>query len=456
MGYNIFNTNLRLTIIYLAANFGNGDRKIMKVLGLVVEYNPFHNGHLYHLEQSKALCSADYVICVLSGNFIQRGEPAIVNKWARTKMALHSGIDLVIELPVVYSMASAEYFAFGALKILDSLGVTDYICFGSESGNISELDLLANILHNEPEVYKNYLKENLKIGLSFPTSRENALRKYLMEFYGTEVDIESIIASSNNILGIEYLKAIKKLKSNIIPMTIKRVNNSYKEGALTGNISSATAIRNHMLRDDYKKPFLDKKSTLTTDLKNMLPYVSLSILQEEFSQGRGPISSACYGDLLLALLKRMTPSQIKSLPYVSEGLENRIKASADSSGCLDELLESINTKRYTTTRIQRILFNILTGITAKEFVTFNDYGGPQYIRVLGFNKKGTQLLSKINMYATLPVIVKTADFKNSCNPLLTRMLEIENSATDMYVMGYSNTDFKKSGQEFTQNIIKML
>lgn len=427
----------------------------MKVLGLVVEYNPFHNGHSYHLEQSKRLCNADYVVCVMSGNFIQRGEPAIVNKWSRARMALLSGVDLVIELPVVYAMSSAEFFAYGAVKILDSLGVTDYLCFGSESGNIDELDSLAEILHREPESYKSYLKENLSKGLSFPSSREAALLKYSREYSKFNGDIESIITSSNNILGIEYIKALKKLNSIIKPITVKRISNSYNEGTLTGCISSATAIRNNILKKDFNNISSDDKSTLNNELKNMLPNESISILTEEFIQGRGPVFASDFEDLLLVLLRRMSKEQLKSLPYVSEGLENRIKDAADSSGNLNELIESANTKRYTATRIQRILFNILTGITSNEFETFNKFGGPQYIRVLGFNNNGRFLISKINKNATLPVIVKAADFKNSCNPLLKRMLEIEDLSTNMYVMGYDNPKFKHSGQEFTQNIIRI-
>ena len=159
----------------------------MSILGIVAEYNPFHNGHKYHIEQSKKICGADSVICIMSGNFIQRGEPAIIDKWARTEMALMSGVDLVIELPVIYAMSSAEFFAFGAVKILDSLNAVDYLCFGSEAGSMDELDMLACILNNEPEDYKTKLKSFLAEGLSFPAARENALAEYL-KFAGYKSD----------------------------------------------------------------------------------------------------------------------------------------------------------------------------------------------------------------------------------------------------------------------------
>jgi cytidyltransferase-like protein len=181
----------------------------LKVAGIVAEYNPFHNGHLYQLEQTKALCSADYVVCVMSGNFIQRGEPAIVDKWARAEMALLCGADLVVEIPVAYAMSSAEYFAQGAVKILDSMNIIDFLCFGSESGSIDLLDLIADILHTEPEEYKTNLKEALSRGLSFPAAREAGLRRYMNGKPGSTYNIDNIMNNSNNILGIEYLKALK-------------------------------------------------------------------------------------------------------------------------------------------------------------------------------------------------------------------------------------------------------
>lgn len=419
----------------------------MRVLGLVVEYNPFHNGHLYHLEQSKKLTGADYAVCVMSGNFIQRGEPAVINKWARAKAAILSGVDLVIELPVVFAMSSAEYFAFGAVKILDSLGIVDCICFGSEQGNVNELDMIASTLSEEPQAYKSALKNFLNSGLSFPSAREQALKAYFQETRGCVFqNMEEIIGSSNNILGIEYLKALKKLNSGIEPYTITRVGNAYNSEKITGSISSATAIRK----------LIASEPVLLSDekIKEVLPGPSLKILKGEIESGRGPVFASGFEDMILSHLRRLSVDELKNFPYISEGLENRIKTAAENSGSFEELVENVNTKRYTRTRIQRSLFCILNGISSEEFDEFLTYGGPQYSRVLGFNNKGRQLLSEINKASTLPVIIKTADFKNSCNRLLKRMLELEAAATDMYVLGYSNPEYRKSGQEFTQNIIR--
>ena len=189
----------------------------MNVLGIVTEYNPLHNGHIHHLKESLAVSSADAAVCVMSGNFVQRGEPAIVDKWIRAEIALNSGMDLVIELPAVYALSSAELFAFGAIKILDSLGFVSSICFGSETGVLEPLDAVAEILSNEPEEYKVFLKKFLEKGLSYPAARESALN----EFFGA--DMAEVVSSSNNILGIEYLKALKRLNSPIRAFTIRRI-----------------------------------------------------------------------------------------------------------------------------------------------------------------------------------------------------------------------------------------
>nr|WP_114297812.1 nucleotidyltransferase [Anaerobacterium chartisolvens] len=414
----------------------------MKATGLIVEYNPFHNGHLHHLRQSKQISGANCTVCVMSGNFIQRGEPSIVNKWARTEMALASGIDLVLELPVVYSMSSAEFFAYGAVRLLDSTGVVDSICFGSESESIQELDTLASVLADEPASYKRLLKENLARGLSYASSREKALQSYFPASSG----IEAILNSSNNILGIEYLKALKRLNSNMLPFTIKRIHNEYNSIEMTGSISSATSIRKNI----FSSP---GDAVYSSQAEKALPSYVTSILDKEFNAGRGPICSSRYESIIISSIRSAPASALRKLPYVSEGMENRLKSAAAEAGSLNELIDRISTKRYPKTRIQRILFSILTGVTGEELENFSAYSGPQYIRVLGFNGTGRLLLSQINKKATLPVIVKAAGFKNSCNPLLRRMLQIEAHATDQYVLGYSNPEFKKAGQEFTQNII---
>jgi predicted nucleotidyltransferase len=417
----------------------------MKVLGIVAEYNPFHNGHLYHLEQSKAACGADCVICVMSGNFIQRGEPAIVEKRARAEMALKAGINLVLELPVVYAMSSAEYFAHAAVKILDSLGAVDYLCFGSESGDLEGLAAIAEVLVQEPQEFKEALRRALAAGNSYPSARETALKACIPEGYGAN-HLEEIMKSPNNILGIEYLKALKRLNSSILPMTVKRLGNAYNNANLTGVFSSATSIRNQIRKNPETAPL--------NGLGNLLPPSVLEILEREFSQGRGPVFPEAFDAILLSGLRRMTAAEIRDLPYVSEGLENRIKEAAQNCLSLEGLLDGIGTRRYTDTRIRRALFSILTGMRGGEFDRFNESGGPQYIRILGFDSKGRQLLSEAGGKASLPILTKAADYKNSCNPLLARMLEIEAASTDQYVLAFRSAEYGKSGLEFTGNVIR--
>lgn len=413
----------------------------MKILGIISEYNPFHNGHLYHLNQAKAITGADYTIAVMSGNFVQRGEPAIVNKWIRAQAALNAGVDLILELPVAYALSSAEYFAAGAVKILDSLGIVDNICFGSESGNIEELQLIADILVQEPAKYKDLLKEHLKKGLSFPAAREEAIANYL-----NSAEAALLLQSSNNILGIEYLKALKKLKSSIIPVTIKRTANTYNCKYITGAISSATAIRNYINKNSNQHEFED------TIIKNTLPSASQTLILKEFGSERGPVKAENFENIILSELRKKPAKDILKFPYISEGLHNKIKQASLHSTSFEELIGNIANKRHPHTRIQRILFNMMIGITKDTFDLFNQYG-PQYIKILGFNENSGALLTAIKKNVTLPIISKPADFKSSCNPLLKKMLELEAISTDLYVLGYNNKSFKKAGQEYTQKIV---
>lgn len=422
----------------------------MKVLGIITEYNPFHNGHKYHIEQSKVITDCDAVVCVMSGNFIQRGEPALINKFARAEIALQNGVDLVIELPLPFAMSSAESFGFGAVKILDSIGIIDCISFGSEQGDIESLKLISDILANEPDEYKAELKKQLALGLSFPVCRQKAIEKYMKHYSVLEpkVNLSTILETSNNILAIEYLKALNRLKSSIKPYTIKRIANQYNSPDFTGDISSATAIRNSIFSMDNQQT-----SLLCCNTVQAIPDISKTIIETEFKEGRGPINIKSFENILLAFLRYTSIKKLGELPNVSEGLEYRIKKAAEISGNIDDLLSNICSKRYPQTRIQRILLSLLASITKHDMDLFMQNGGPQYARVLGFNKVGRELLSKMKKSSLLPIITRPADYKSSCNKLITRMLEIEAQATDLYVLGYKNPANRKSGQEYTQNII---
>ena len=209
------------------------------ILGIVSEYNPFHNGHIHHLQVSKKLTKTDFTVAVMSGNFVQRGDTALVDKWTRTEMALQAGIDLVIELPTVYALSSAENFADGAVKILNSLGVVDFISFGSEIGEIAPLNEVANVLYKEPKEFSSLITTQLRSGLSYPKAREIALSQY---FRGSQ-KYNDILSNPNNILGVEYLKSLKRHRSHIYPLTIKRDYSDYNSKTIKNGVASATAIR---------------------------------------------------------------------------------------------------------------------------------------------------------------------------------------------------------------------
>lgn len=411
----------------------------MSILGLIVEYNPFHKGHLYHFNTSLAITQAEYSICAISGNFVQRGEPAIVDKWSRTQMALRAGADLVIEIPVIYCVQSAEFFAYGAVSLLNSLGLVDTICFGSETGNIELLKKIAFIISSEPESYKAYLKEEMKKGESFAASRAEALCRYLREDFKESENIDEIkelLQSSNNILGLEYIKWLLRLQSKINPVTIRRMHSNYNDESLGSPMASATAVRKAI------------NSKGMEGLDNSLPEYSFEILKNQFNKGKGPVFMEDFCGAVLCTLRRMPPEEISEIMDVNEGLEYRIKKAALISGSVSSLVENIKTKRYTETRINRILLHSLLGMKKSDLVDLKNAGGPQYIRVLGFSKKGRDILSMLKKTCSLPVITNTADYKKYDSPHLRRMIEQDILSTDIYVSGYKDAGLRQGGLDY--------
>ncbi|MEG2893180.1 MAG: nucleotidyltransferase [Clostridium sp.] len=358
----------------------------MKVCGIVVEYNPMHNGHVYHIENTKKVTNATHIVAVMSGNFVQRGEPSIINKWAKTQMALQNGVDLVIELPLLNSISSAEGFCSSAIEILDSLNIVDSICFGSEEGNIQNLLDVANILSEEPEDFKVYLHKFLDEGLSFPKARQLAISDYYKNILKSPLE-ESMLNLSNNILSIEYLKKLIKLNSKIKPYTIKRISNDYKDESLSGSISSATSIRNNV-----DALYL---------LKDSMPNNNYKIFLNEIENKNAPITLNDYSNIILYKLRSSSLEFIKSLVDVSEGLEYKIKKSCENSSTVNELIDNIVSKRYSKTRIQRILLYALFNITKD---VYKEHSKISYIRVLGFNDKGRDILKKIKKTSLYPII----------------------------------------------------
>lgn len=407
------------------------------VLGIIAEYNPFHNGHLYHLETAKKLANSDYTVLVMSGNFTQRGSTSIVNKWTKAKMALQNGIDLVIELPTLYSISSAENFASGAIKILNELNIVNKISFGIETSDIAALNNISKVLIDEPKEYKSILSEELKKGISYPKARENALILYLND----NLRYKNILNNPNNILGVEYLKALKNTKAAIEPIPVKREKVYYNEEKIVDDFASATGIRK-MLSNKY-----------FGDIVKVVPRSTYDILRKETELGNVVLDVYRYEKEIIYNLRKMTIEQISQLPDVSEGLENSIKYAANFCNTIDGIINIIKSKRYTQTRLQRILLFSLLGITKKD-MNMSKKTSP-YIRVLGFNDKGKEIISELKNYnVKVPIItsVKKFEDKNS-NKNYKRMLEIDRFATDVYTLSYkegslANLDYTTGLEKF--------
>ncbi len=406
----------------------------MAIYGSIVEYNPFHFGHLYHLNYIRSFEDFEGSVVVMSGNFVQRGEMAIVDKWARTEMALKNGVDLVLELPFAYSIQDARGFAQGAISILENTGIVQKIVFGSETSEIETLKSLASILVKEPERLKRIMKDYLKKGLSFPNARKYALRDY------TGISTKAI-ENSNDILGLEYIYSLLKFNSRIVPITLKRKGANYNDTEIKKEFSSATAIRKS-IKDN-------------NDLNVDIPTPTKEILAREFNLGKGPIFYETISDLALSVLNLKAKQDIKRYHGVTEGLENRIKKYLPWVETLEELLHKIKTKRFTYTRLKRTILNILFEITKDDVALFNSLG-PQYIKVLGFNDNGKRILAKMRKNANLPIIILSSQYyrtKGVANyKIFKRLFELELSSTQIYKLFFQNQMLRKSYTDFREPI----
>jgi predicted nucleotidyltransferase len=385
----------------------------MNALGLICEYNPFHNGHLLHINESKKITSSTDTVVVMSGNYVQRGEPAIVDKQARTKMALLNGADIVIELPLHFATSSAESFSFGAIKILNDCGIVSKVCFGSECNDINLLKKISSTLFSESDEFKSALKHNLSKGLTYPLARQNALTCFL------DVD-KKVLSSPNNILAIEYLKALEKLNSKIKPYCLKR-SNDHNCKHITSNITSATSIRSSL------------KENGLISIKNTLPKSSFDILEQEIHKGLCPSSLNNLSHILHFILRTQPLEYLSSILDITEGLENRIVKSSNSTFYIDDLLKNIKTKRYTYTKLQRALLHIILDIKKQDFDKCNALG-PSYIRVLGFNKEKEYLLKNLKDNSSLPIITNLKNAYKVLNPYQLSILQKEIVSTDIYYL----------------------
>ena len=387
--------------------------------------------------QSIEQTGANYTVCVITGNFVQRGNTSIVDKWTKAEMALKGGADLVLELPTVYSVSSAENFAEGGIKLLTNLKVVDNLSFGIEARDISLLNNIANVLYQEPKDYITILNHELSKGISFPKARENAVMMYLNDIK----KYINVMTSSNNILAIEYLKALKRLKSNIYPVGIQREKVLYNDEFIVDDFASATAIRRMIVRGEYD------------EIRKVMPKFSYNLLANRVNNGKYVIDLAKFQKEILYVLRQMSVKQIAELPDVSEGLENAIKNAADSCNNVLDFINIVKSKRYTQTRIQRILVYALLGITKKDIEISRKI--VPYARVLGMNNRGKNLISEISrINPAMPIVTSVKRFMDECrNKNIKHMLEIDIRATNIYTLGYTKDSW--ANLDYTNKIITL-
>ncbi|PFU18618.1 hypothetical protein COK77_04900 [Bacillus cereus] len=376
---------------------------------MVVEYNPFHNGHLYHVQRTKKLTQSDIIIAVMSGPFLQRGEPALISKWYRTKMALANGVDLVVELPYVFATQKAETFANGAISILNALRVSE-ICFGSEDGQIENFYNTISVQKNEEETFNYLVKQFMDAGNSYAKATSDAFSHILT----SEKNID--MSQPNNILGFQYMKAILSQNSSIQAQTIKRFASHYHDETFNDqHIASATSIR---------KQLFSEEGSFTT-IKPFLPQATTSLLAN-YKQNYGILHNwEQYFSFFKYRLMTMSPGDLRHIYEIEEGLEHRILSKIQNSSSFYSFMEALKTKRYTWTRLQRACTHILTNTTKEEIRSANIEQHAPYIRLLGMSQKGQTYLSKNKKKIELPILTHTKTFDHAA-------LDIEKKANSVY------------------------
>lgn len=389
--------------------------KSQKICAIICEYNPPHNGHKYLIEQARTLSGCDFVMCIMSGNFTQRGEVAILNKHQRAKLALQLGCDVVIHLPTAYACASSEVFALAGVKIANSFKNVTHLCFGSECGDIDSLKMISSYLLKEPKEYKKLLKAQLDLGNSYTTSKLNALTELSKTSKELPENTVELITKSNNILAIEYLKALAMTNSKIEPITVKRVGEEYNSKKVT-TYASASAIR---------KDIYDNKS-----LKNVsktMPSNVYEDLKKEL-ETQGLVDLKLFDELRLFKARTTSLQETKEVFDVVEGFENRIYNLSRQSVSFEHFIKDVQTKRYSPARTYRIILGLLLGIDKKIIESLYKIDYLPYAKVLAVRKN--KVLNNLQSHST--VILRTNDVKKTTNYVYNKLIDIENIADSIY------------------------
>ncbi len=404
----------------------------MKTVGIIAEFNPFHNGHKYLIEQAKRMTNADSVVVVCSGNYVQRGTPSVFDKFQRAEMAIQNGVDAFFELPVFYATASAELFARASVKFLTDLNCVDYLCFGCETNDISELWTVASILSDEPEAYKKYLSDYLKSGVSFPKARMNAFNKYCKSVnISLKHPVDSLLSQPNNILAIEYLKALKYFNSSILPFPIQRRGAGYDSLDLHTEFASATGIR---------KALKNKM-----DVTNLVPENCVEIIRNASAVTTEDFDTV-FG------YKLLVTENFEQYLDVSAELSNRINHYKSVFTDITSFITQIQSKNFTHSGISRALIHILLDIKKSDIESFirNDYF--VYARLLGLNKN-SDILSRIKKHSRLDIISKLSSYYSQCTGISRKMLDLSIHADELYRMICMNRYKKIIPTEFERQII---
>ena len=420
----------------------------MKTVGIIAEYNPFHRGHAYHLQKAKELADADYAVVVLSGDFVQRGGPAIVDKYLRAEMALRSGADLVLELPVSYATGSAEAFAQGAISVLEAVGCVDALCFGSEAGGLSALLSYARLFEEEPRAYRELLREALRQGLSFPAARSRAAEEYrnlterILPCCADDADCRrsaSLLEEPNNILGVEYCRALIRRSSSIRPLTLPRRSSGYHDLSLDTEMASASAIRQAVFQayEAYKTGRTGETaaagagSLLPSSLENQLPPASRRLLAAALAS-YGPVRLNDFSSILSYRLLTLSRKELSSFQDVGEDLAARMENCRFQFTTAEAFADLLKTRQLTHTRVTRALCHILLGLTQADLDTRKAAGWPVYLRALGFRESARPLLAEIKKRSACPLLVKAADASSVLPPEQLALFEQDVSAAHVY------------------------
>lgn len=395
----------------------------MKICAIISEYNPFHYGHLKHIQDAKRQSGADAVMVILSGNFTQRGEPTILNKHVRARIALEAGADIVVQMPTAYATSTAEIFALAGVKIANSFENVTHLAFGCETTRTDLLMKLAKFFANEPKEYKNKLRKYLNDGNSLVTSRQKAIEDMIKDG-STEIseitEVGDILKQPNNILAIEYLKALINTNSKITPVFTTRADSEYNSEEVVGKNSSATAIRARLYKTNKVK-----------SVKKLVPNFTYSLLKEEVKTFGLPDVNL-FNDLCMYKLKMSTPEEIRKVFDVTEGLENRFYEMSRNTKDLNELLLQVKTKRYTFTRIKRIILGNLLQINAKAVKSIYDLDILPFIKVLAFKDDRQELLKSVS--ANTNLIIRVNNVESEQSEIYKELANIEDRANQVYYM----------------------